>query len=235
MKATDKASAKANTNPAVLCDFDDTVAAQNVAEMLLEHFGDDQWRSLRQQFRQGLLTLKEYQELSFAEVTVSREAMETLVKDKANLRPHFKELHSYCQAYHIPLAIVSHGLDFYIKALLEKEGQEGISTFAVATEYTPDGLNYTYTYSWEECWQSGNCKCAILRRYKEMGHTILYAGDGPSDYCPATREADIVFARSHLAQQCRQQQVPFVEFEDFRTVLEKLKNITKRPSGRYQG
>ncbi len=231
MRTTAKASARANNKPAVLCDFDDTAAAQNVAEMLLEHFGDGQWQELRSKFRKGLLTLKEYQELSFAGVTATREVMKALVKDKASLRPYFKELQAYCHAHQIPLAIVSHGLDFYIKALLEKEGQEGVPAFSVGTQYTNGGITFKYQYTWDGCYQPGNCKCAILRRYKQRGHTILYAGDGSSDYCPATKEADLVFARSYLAQRCREEQVPFVEFEDFRKVLEEVERITDHPLG----
>jgi 2-hydroxy-3-keto-5-methylthiopentenyl-1-phosphate phosphatase len=33
---------------AVLCDYDDTTAVENVAELILERFGTDGWRDLRQ-------------------------------------------------------------------------------------------------------------------------------------------------------------------------------------------
>ncbi len=235
MKATATDSKKANASPAVLCDFDDTVAVENVAELLLNHFGDGQWHELRQQHRQKLITLKEYQELTFAAITADRETMKSLVKERATLRPYFKELWSYCQDNHIPLAIVSHGLDFYVEALLEREGLKQIPFFAVNTYYTSQGIAYRYPYAWEGCkWESGNCKCATLRQYKERGHTVLYAGDGRSDYCPATREADLVFARSSLAQQCRQEGIHFVEFEDFSKVLDALKALINRPRGESQ-
>ena len=46
---------------AVLTDFDDTAAYQNVAELLLNRFGDSSWMDIRARFRSGELTLKEYQ------------------------------------------------------------------------------------------------------------------------------------------------------------------------------
>ena len=52
----------------VLVDFDGTAAAQNVAETLLERFGSedvfegDAWKSHREAFRKGEITLREYQE-----------------------------------------------------------------------------------------------------------------------------------------------------------------------------
>ena len=46
-----------------------------------------------------------------------------------------------------------------------------------------------------------SCKAAILRRLRRPGDVVLVFGDGPSDLCPA-READLVFARGHLAERC---------------------------------
>ena len=223
---------KVNPMPAVLCDFDDTTAMENVAELLLNRFGDGEWLALREEHRKGIITLKCYQELTFAAIKVDRETMKSLVKEKATLRPYFKELWSFCQRKQIPLGIVSHGLDFYIEALLEKENLAQIPVFAVHTDYTDQGITYEYPYAWDRCeWEAGNCKCATLRRYKDNGHTILYAGDGKSDYCPASKEADYVFARSSLVKQCEKGNIPFKEFESFSTVLDALKLMMNRPVG----
>ena len=51
---------------ALLVDFDDTAAAQNVAELLLERFGGDDWRNIREEFRRGKSNLRTYQEDAFA-------------------------------------------------------------------------------------------------------------------------------------------------------------------------
>ncbi|MFH1085099.1 MAG: hypothetical protein V1772_04995, partial [Chloroflexota bacterium] len=67
---------------AVLCDYDDTTALENVAELLLERFGHDGWRDLRQQFRAGHISLREYQERAFANVTATRTDMMALVQER---------------------------------------------------------------------------------------------------------------------------------------------------------
>ena len=54
--------------PAFLTDFDDTAAVQNVAELLLNRFGAANWTDVRQAFRNGKLSLKEYQEITFREI-----------------------------------------------------------------------------------------------------------------------------------------------------------------------
>ena len=107
-----------SSRPAVLTDFDDTAAVQNVAEMLLTKFGDPTWHDVRQRFRDKELTLNEYQEVTFRNIQADRATMQDYVKQNASLRPYFKEMWHYCRESQVPLAVVSQGLDFYIEALL---------------------------------------------------------------------------------------------------------------------
>ena len=67
------------------------------------------WQQVRNRFRSGELTLKEYQEITFREIQADRAAMQDYVKKNANLRPYFGELWSHCRERNIPLAIVSQG------------------------------------------------------------------------------------------------------------------------------
>ena len=237
MSSTDKSYGSDSVlRAAVICDFDDTTAVENVAQMLLEHFSEDgTWQELRDQSQQGLISLKEYQERAFNNIKAGRDAMKAQVKAKATLRPYFKPLWQYCQDRGIPLAIVTVGLDFYVDALLEREGLEAVPRYAVKTSFTPRGIVYKYPHTWdgsggsglEVCSQWGNCKCSILTRYRKMGYSIFYVGDGRSDYCPASI-ADRVFARSHLARICSERQVPYSEFHDFRDVIMALEEHHKR-------
>jgi len=218
--------------PAVLCDFDDTTAVENVAELLLEHFSKDgTWQELRRLSRERKIGLKEYQERAFSATGASREAMKALVKEKVTLRPYFKELWQYCRASGIPLAIVTVGLDFYVDALLEREGL-AVPRYAVQTSFTPNGIAFEYPHAWDGsgaspqdvCQGWGTCKCSVLSQYRRKGHSILYVGDGRSDFCPASI-ADQVFARSQLAQLCREKGMPYAEFNDFQDVIQKLERL----------
>ncbi len=224
MKNTAAGFAKVEVKPAVLCDFDDTPAIENVAELLLERFGTDGWREARRQHGEKLITLKEYQERAFNTVKVDRETMKTFVKEKATLRPYFKDLWYYCQSKGIPLAIASLGLDFYVEALLEREGLSAIPHYAATTCFTTHGIQYSYQYTWEGCWQPGNCKCRILKQYRSRGHSIVFAGDGRSDICPAEK-SDVVFARRFLADDYRQRGLSFHELTDFQGVLKMVQDL----------
>jgi len=211
---------------AVLSDFDDTAAIENVAELLMERFGGSEWRGLREQFHSGRFTLREYQEAAFSIAQASRDKMTALVQEKATLRPHFKELHAYCRQHDIPLAIVSNGLDFYVDALLQREGLGDVPYYTVCTRFSSNGIEFSYPYAVEGCGDFGNCKCKVLERYRSEGRKVLYVGDGRSDFCASTA-ADLVFARSDLLVCCRKYGIAHVPFQDFSDVLTILKELVE--------
>ena len=204
--------------PAVLTDFDDTAAEQNVAQLLLERFGDPAWRQTRDRFRAGELTLTQYQEIVFRNIRADRPTMQAYVKQHANLRPHFKELRDYCQDHEIPLAIVSQGLDFYIEAVLDAEGHAQVPVHAVNTSFTPDGISYHYEYARPGQEIQGNSKGLLVDRYRQMGYYVIYAGDGASDF-EAIGRADLLFAHRTLAEECERRNVPYRPFTDFADLL----------------
>ena len=226
MKPTGRAYNSLRPPLAVLCDFDDTTAVENVAEMIMFRFGGDGWRDLRQEFRQGHFTLREYQEAAFSTAEAGRDEMVALVQEKATLRSYFKELRAYCRQHDIPLAIVSNGLDFYVKALLEREGLSDVPYYTVQTRVSSDGIRFAYPYATKGCFDYGNCKCLVLRRYRDQGRRVLYVGDGRSDFCAATA-ADLVFARSDLARYCETYGINHVPFRDFSDVLATVQQVVE--------
>jgi len=214
---------------AVLTDFDDTAAFQNVAELLLNKFGDPSWMDIRGRFRSGELTLKEYQEITFRNILADRSQMSDYVKQHASFRPYFGEVWQHCNKYNYPMAIVSQGLDFYIEALLEKYGFDQIPVYAVNTEFSPEGLRYEYTFTYPDDPERGNSKGLIVNRFQDKGYKVIYIGDGRSDF-EAAVEADEVFAHSVLAKECQQQGIPFRPFSDFGAVIELLRTYSREGS-----
>jgi 2,3-diketo-5-methylthio-1-phosphopentane phosphatase len=234
MRSTDGSSASVNAGPAVLTDFDDTAAAENVAELLLTRFGDPTWQEVRRRFRASELTLNEYQEITFRNIQASRDTLRAYVKQHANLRPYFKELWGYCLDHHIPMAVVSQGLDFYIEALLEKEGFSQIPVHAVTTRFTSQGISYEYPYAYPGRESQGNSKGLVVDSYRRQGYYVIYVGDGISDFEAASR-ADLLFAHRVLAEECHRRQIPFRPFRDFRDVLLALEEYTFDGTGPSSG
>jgi 2,3-diketo-5-methylthio-1-phosphopentane phosphatase len=226
MKHIGKALEKLRPPLAVLCDYDDTTAMDNVAELIMARFGDNGWHEMRAQFRSGHFTLREYQEASFASVNAGRDEMMAVVRDNATLRDGFKELHAYCRRHDIPLAVVSNGLDFYVEALLQREGLDDVPFYTVQTRFSGNGIEFLYPYAQKGCSDFGNCKCMVLEKYRSQGRKVLYAGDGRSDFCAAA-SADLVFARSDLVGFCETYGIDYLPLGDFGDVLNVVKKITE--------
>lgn len=218
MGSTGANNERANRPLAVLCDFDDTIALQNVAQLLLDRFGHSKWQELRKQLRSGAINFRQYQERSFDAVTATREEMEKHAETEAIVRDGFHEFWQYCQNSGIPVAIASLGLDFYIQTILDREAIGPVPTYAVHTSFTPERIGYRYPHTWDGCTKWGTCKCVAIWAYRKAGYDIAYVGDGTSDFCPASK-ADMVFARSHLVEKCASERVPCHEFDDFHQVL----------------
>jgi len=208
---------------AVLVDFDDTAAAQNAAEAVLEQFGDAEWRTLREAFRRRVITLREYQEQAFNSIGASLEEMSQAAPGLVSLRPGLDRLHSFCQAHDIQLAIVTNSLDFYVRAILTASALRDTPVHAVTAIGQPGGLTFQYPHADDSCpdWGWGNCKCQVLEGYRQDGARIIYIGDGRSDLCVA-RRADYVFARSTLLDHCRELGLPHQGFHDFTDVVDTM-------------
>ena len=206
--------------PAVLTDFDDTAAVQNVAELLLHRFGAPDWPAVRQRFRDGELSLKEYQEITFRGIAATQGEMQEFVQANAEFRPGFAALEQFCRQHDIPLAIVSQGLDFYIQALLDGIGLPDIPVYAVATEFDAVGriVGYRYDFAYPDAPERGNSKARIVRQYQAAGRYVFFMGDGRSDF-EAAEIADAVFAHRQLAEMCTAAGVAWQPFGDFVGVL----------------
>jgi 2-hydroxy-3-keto-5-methylthiopentenyl-1-phosphate phosphatase len=59
-----------------------------------------------------------------------------------------------------------------------------------------------------------------MARLKLLYDRVIYIGDGYSDRCPAM-QADIVFAKDHLADLMDEKGVQYEPFESFADVIEK--------------
>ena len=221
--------------PAFLTDFDDTAAVQNVAELLLNRFGAPSWPEVRQQFRNGQLSLMEYQEITFREMRADRSAMQHYVKEYARLRPWFPELRRFCRSpgpgqAPIPFAVVSQGLDFYISAVLERDGFDDVPVYAVDTEFEDGRISYHYRHNYPGMESRGNSKAFIVEQYQRQGYYVVFAGDGASDI-EASQQADMVFAHRTLARFCDAEGIRYTPFKDFKSALVAVRQLHLNANG----
>ena len=215
----------------VFCDFDGTVASEDIGNRLFRHFAGSKAEEIVKGYLDGSKTAAECLTQECAAVgLVTEESLDKFVA-QFSLDPHFSGFVRFCSHREIPLTIVSDGLDFYVERLLRKHGLEDLTWFANHLELIKEGnssrLVPEFPYTDSECTQCGNCKRNHMLTMSGEDDIIMYVGDGISDRCPV-RYADIVFAKRDLIKYCEEENITFHEFSTFLDVQERLEKILQQ-------
>lgn len=211
---------------AILCDFDGTVARDDVGNLLFgTYVGNGRSAEIVREWKLGKISSRECLERE-AELARVDEAELGRFADGRRLDPYFKDFHDFATKRGMEVAIMSDGLDFYIERMLLRHGLAEIDFFSNRLRIEGDRLHVEFPYYDRlDCTDCGCCKTSHLLRYKEQGYFVVYVGDGLSDRCPS-EAADLVFAKGDLRRHCESKGIDYVPFDNFRDVeREVLKRI----------
>ncbi len=212
----------------VFCDFDGTVARQDIGNALFTHFAGDVAHDIAQRYVRGEITARE---CLLAEATaagnISPDELSLLVGQYA-VDEHFREFKEFCAAKRIPLTILSDGLDFYIERVLHQNDLGDCIFYGNHLEFAEgEGgttMRISFPYADSECHFCGNCKRNHMLTLSGNEDIIVYVGDGISDRCPV-QYADIVFAKKSLIKYCQEANISYFEFSTFADVQRRLESI----------
>ncbi|MGH8112007.1 MAG: MtnX-like HAD-IB family phosphatase [Rhodanobacteraceae bacterium] len=199
----------------ILCDFDGTVAVEDVTDSLLDRFAAPEWQVLERDWRAGRIGSAECMAGQVALLDASRDEID---EHLASLRidPAFPAFAEAVLAAGSTLRVVSDGLDYAIRAILSRCRLDDLPVLANRLVQTgPRTWKLDTPFFDPHCRiGSGHCKCASAVREHNRHHRVLLIGDGASDYCPAG-EADYVFAKHRLIEHCRHAGIPHTSIVGF--------------------
>jgi 2-hydroxy-3-keto-5-methylthiopentenyl-1-phosphate phosphatase len=205
----------------VFIDFDGTLVVPNVAILLVERFcpdGATVAHEVDQLLHTGKITLREAWDRQTALLPADRLAeMTQWAVDTVPLREGAREFVDLLHDEQIPAAVVSGGLDFYIRAVLDREEIRLPFLSDSLDRSQPGSVRVTHPFGHPTCRLCGICKAQVVRSRSSAAELTVFLGDGSTDRYGA-EVADIVFARHRLKTYCEQSRVPFVPFDDFRSV-----------------
>jgi 2-hydroxy-3-keto-5-methylthiopentenyl-1-phosphate phosphatase len=113
-------------------------------------------------------------------------------------------------------------MDLYIQRILSLHGLELVPVFANHMIINKNhSIRVEFPYYHQGCGVCANCKGMHIRQHRLPGETSVYVGDGFSDLC-AVKEADILFAKKDLRHYCECHEIPFIPFQTFSEVRQKL-------------
>jgi 2-hydroxy-3-keto-5-methylthiopentenyl-1-phosphate phosphatase len=215
----------------MLLDFDGTLVEPNVAIILVEEFcenGKVVAHEIDQLLHNGTITLREAWARQVALLDAHRlDEMARWAVKNTPFRAGAEDLLALLRQHEIPTTIVSGGLDFYIRPILAHAGID-LPVFSDTVRPSGDGgLVLEHPYGHATCRLCGICKAQVAHPFPAPPLRTAFAGDGSTDRY-AAEVADLVFARRRLKSYCERAQIPFVPFEDFYPVIDRLGDWLER-------
>ncbi len=207
----------------ILCDFDGTISLRDMGYVLVSRFCTGGWRAIDREFSEGKIGSKEAYVRIAKILKGDEQTILRFIQRHSDIDPYFISFYQYCRAQGIDVKIVSDGLDFYIKAILEAHRLSEIPFYANRSR--PKGeerIDLSFPHTNEECGLCGTCKKKIVQMHRKEYDSILFAGNGFSDRC-AAKEADFVFAKDSLYPYCIDQDIACHFFLNFGEILSDLK------------
>jgi len=210
---------------AVQLDFDGTVTEEDVSFLLLDTFANGDWRQYLAEYTARKITVAAFSKKVFGMITADEKTLTDFVLNspKARTRRGLWELVDYCKRKGIKVVVVSNGLEFYIKAILDKKRITGVEVHAAASVFSPDGMQVRYIGPDGKEIDDG-FKEAYTDMLCRQGFQVVYIGDGSSDIYSA-RKAQNVCATGHLLELCRSEDLNWYPFEDFLDVVKVVRRI----------
>ena len=208
-------------------DFDGTISRRDVGNGLFRAFGGPACDALVARYRRGEIGARDcFRGEAEAMGRFSVADMEAWI-DAQEIDESFGPFVTFCADAGMELAIVSDGLDFYIRRILERRGLGGVRLYANTLSFEDRAADGTararvaFPHADAECGCCGCCKRNIVLTSTADEEILCYVGDGFSDRCPAGY-ADIVFARDALQTHCQEQNISYYPFTTFAEVAARM-------------
>jgi 2-hydroxy-3-keto-5-methylthiopentenyl-1-phosphate phosphatase len=207
---------------ALLVDFDGTACLQDVSEMLLDAFGEPDWKAFDDAVDRREMGLRDAAEHQAAMLGGSREEMLAYALEHAQLAPTFAPFVEWADANGLRITLASDGFAIYIRTILERAGLEKLDLVTNELAFEDGGIRLQHPNAHPVCIGCGTCKMLVAQRLRDAHGEIAFVGEGQSDRYGALY-SDVVFAKDALVKICEQDSVPYLPwqtFDDVRNALE---------------
>jgi 2,3-diketo-5-methylthio-1-phosphopentane phosphatase len=210
----------------IFVDFDGTITTKDVGELMFLEFGNPvKANEIIQEWIDKKINAKvSWIRLCKTIDSLSQNDFENFI-DSMTIDSSFKIFSAYCNSNSHQMSILSDGLDFYIKRILERENLSHINLYSNKLIFDGNGsITPIFPHTDSECERCANCKRNhIINNSSDVDYTV-YIGDGWSDTCPA-QFCDFIFAKHSLLRFCEMNRITFFPFNNFSDVINKLEQL----------
>ncbi len=220
----------------VYTDFDGTITRLDVGDAMFERFGGSQCVGIIEEYRSERISAAEcFRRESAACATLRQEDLDAFL-DAQEIDGTFAPFVSYCRDAGYPLTVLSDGMDYYIRRILERHGVGAVPFFSNHLDLVPAAggavsFSPVFPYEDEVCTRCACCKRNHILTTSGDEDVIVYIGEGYSDRCPA-RFADLVFAKDDLLAYCEEANISYFPYATFADIQSRLETMRRDPGER---
>ena len=201
---------------AFVFDFDGTISPNDMGHVIFDAFADPTWRDIDDEWIRGEIPTSERARRQFALVCTDEQRFLDLI-DQHAVDESFPPLVADLRAHGVPVQVVSDGFDAYVKPMLARAGLSDLPFQSNRLFFKNGSIELEFPHERPGHDPRGGWKVGPVKALQSKGWRVAYAGDGMSDWA-AAQAADLLFARSQLADRCKLDRIPYHAFEDMRDI-----------------
>lgn len=209
----------------MVSDFDGTITKADTLSKFLEDYAKDKWLDIENDWRDGKIGSQECLVKQFALVPNLTPALIEKFLGGIEIDEGFLPFVIKAKRAKLPVLILSDGLDYFINRILERYHIDFVNVITNHAYFDEYGhFIIEFPNDSRHCTNNaGTCKCKVVKNLKKIYKTVVYAGDGASDFCVA-KEPDIVYAKAGLSEYCRNNHINYKEYNNYYDILQSLFN-----------
>lgn len=209
----------------IFLDFDGTITKFDTVCTFFKTFAPPAWLDVEKDWINGKISSKTCMQMQLNLIKNLSEETFYSYLNSIEIQDGFKDFCNIMKQHNKKIYIISDGFDFFINYTLKKENIN-IPFFTNKLEISKENsylkFNLSFNNENKNCdLHLGCCKCNIASSLITKGEKFIFAGDGLSDRCIASK-ANLLFAKNSLKSHCIKNNMDFVEFNDFNDILNHL-------------
>ena len=209
----------------IFLDFDGTITKSDTVNSFFKTFATPGWINIEKDWIDGKINSKTCMQMQLGLIKNLTEEKFFNFLDSIEIQDGFIEFCEIAKENDKKITIISDGFDFFIDYILKKE-KLYINFYSNHLQISKENgflkFNLSFPNMNNSCAQGlGTCKCSVVQKSITKNEFFIYAGDGLSDRCIASK-ANLLFAKNSLKNHCIEKCIEFSAFNDFNDILNHL-------------
>ncbi len=212
---------------AFVSDFDGTITDDDFFYKVVDAYFDESNLAPWHKYMAGDDTHFNALREMFLQIHIAEDELNKFIST-IKIDEHTDKVWELCFNNNIPMYICSAGNDYYIKELIgDKMQKYDIELITNPATYSQSGgldmqkPDESYPYFDKDI---GISKSALIKKLKDDGYFVIFAGDGPPDIAPALI-SDTVFARKILLEKLNAKGLKSENFDSYQNIYDYIKRM----------